>query len=90
VAVAAAAAAALLYGTGGDRLSWVRMPANGAQWVTIVYGIHQIAIRNYTGFCYLCPQLAYLVLSAIFLIASKIGESLGSYQVKIATNEKNS
>jgi hypothetical protein len=33
-----------------------------------------------SGFRYLCQQLAYLVFSRQFLIASKIGESLGSYQ----------
>jgi hypothetical protein len=42
--------------------------------------IHQIVIRTLSGFSYLCQQLAYLVFSRIYLIASKIGESLGSYQ----------
>jgi hypothetical protein len=40
--------------------------------------IHLIVTRNLSGFCYLCQQLVYLVLSRIFLFASKIGESLGS------------
>jgi hypothetical protein len=43
-------------------------------------GIHQIVIRTLSGFLYLCQQLAYLVLSRIFLIASKIGELLRSCQ----------
>jgi hypothetical protein len=43
-------------------------------------GFHQIVIRTLSGFRYLCQQLAYLVLSRIFLIASKIGELLGRYQ----------
>jgi hypothetical protein len=42
--------------------------------------IYQLVIRNLSGFRYLCQQLAYLVLSRIFIIASKIDESLGSYQ----------
>ena len=42
------------------------------------HGFHQIVIRTLSGFRYLCQQLAYLVLVRIFLIASKIGESLGS------------
>jgi hypothetical protein len=33
-----------------------------------------------SGFCYLCQQLACLVFSRIFLIASEIGELLESYQ----------
>jgi hypothetical protein len=33
-----------------------------------------------TGFCYLCQQLGYLVVSGIFLISSKVGELLWSYQ----------
>jgi hypothetical protein len=43
-------------------------------------GIHQIVIRTLSGFRYLRQQLAYLVLSRIFLIASQIDESLESYQ----------
>jgi hypothetical protein len=43
-------------------------------------GIHQIVIRTLSVFRYLCQQLAYLELSNIFLIASKIGESLRRYQ----------
>jgi hypothetical protein len=42
--------------------------------------IRQIVIRTLSGFRYLCQQLAYLVHSRIFLIASQIDESLGSYQ----------
>jgi hypothetical protein len=42
-------------------------------------GIHQIVIRTLSIFRYLCPQLAYLVLSRIFLIATKNGELSGSY-----------
>jgi hypothetical protein len=42
--------------------------------------IHQIVIRTLAGFCYLCQQLVYLVLGKIFLIASEIGDLLGSYQ----------
>jgi hypothetical protein len=41
---------------------------------------HQIVIRTLSGFCYLCQQLAHLVLSRIFMIASQIGESRLSYQ----------
>jgi hypothetical protein len=41
--------------------------------------IHQIVIRTLSGFCYLCQQLAYLVDSRIFLIASKIIKLHGSY-----------
>jgi hypothetical protein len=44
------------------------------------YGIHQIVIRTLSGFCYLCQQPAYLVISRIFLIASQVDESLESYQ----------
>jgi hypothetical protein len=43
-------------------------------------GINQIVIRTLAGFCYLCQQLAYLLVSRIFLVAGKIGESLRSYQ----------
>jgi hypothetical protein len=43
-------------------------------------GIHPIVLRTLSGFCYLCQQLAYLVDSRIFLMNSKIGESLRSYQ----------
>jgi hypothetical protein len=43
-------------------------------------GIHQIVIRTLSGFHYLCQELAYLVLSRIFPIASQIDESLESYQ----------
>jgi hypothetical protein len=39
-----------------------------------------IFIRTLAGFRYLCPQLAYLVLSKIFLIVSEIGDLLRSYQ----------
>jgi hypothetical protein len=42
--------------------------------------IHQIVIIILSGFCYLCHKLAYLVYSRIFLIASKIVESLRCYQ----------
>jgi hypothetical protein len=45
-----------------------------------VDGTHQIVIRTLSGFLYLCQQLAFYVLSRIFLIASKIGELLGSYR----------
>jgi hypothetical protein len=38
--------------------------------------IRQIVGRTLSGFRYLCQQLAYLVFCRIFLIASKIGESL--------------
>jgi hypothetical protein len=31
-------------------------------------GIHQIVIRNLSGFRYTCQQLAYFVLSRIFLM----------------------
>jgi hypothetical protein len=43
-------------------------------------GIHQIVIRTLSGFRYLCQQLAYLVLSRIFPIASQMDDSLESYQ----------
>jgi hypothetical protein len=43
-------------------------------------GIHQMVIQTLSGFRYLCQQLAYLVLSRIFPIASQIDESLESYQ----------
>jgi hypothetical protein len=43
-------------------------------------GIYQIVFRTLSGFRYLCQQLVYTVLSRIFLIASKIGELLRSYQ----------
>jgi hypothetical protein len=44
-------------------------------------GIHQIVIKTLSGFICLCLQLAYKFLSGIFLIASKLGESLlRSYQ----------
>jgi hypothetical protein len=45
---------------------------------------HKIVIRTLSGFCYLCQQLAYLVLRRIFMIASQIGELLGSYQKYLA------
>jgi hypothetical protein len=44
------------------------------------HGIHQIVIRTLSGLGYLSQQLANKVLSGIFLIASKIGELLWSYQ----------
>jgi hypothetical protein len=47
---------------------------------SVVDGIHQIVIKTLSGFRYLCQQLAYLVLSRVFLIASTIGEFLESYQ----------
>jgi hypothetical protein len=43
-------------------------------------GIHQVVIRNLSGYRYLCQQLAYLVLCRIFLKDSKIGLLLKSYQ----------
>jgi hypothetical protein len=43
-------------------------------------GIHQIFKGTLSRFCYLSQQLAYLVISRIFLIATKFGESLGSCQ----------
>jgi magnesium-transporting ATPase (P-type) len=42
--------------------------------------IHQIVNRTLSGFRYPCQQLAFLVLSRIFLIDIKIGLLLGSYQ----------
>jgi hypothetical protein len=45
-------------------------------------GIRQIVIKTLPGFRYLCQQLAYLVLSRIFLIASQIDESLDEYSAK--------
>jgi hypothetical protein len=42
--------------------------------------IHQIVSNSLAGLFYLCHQHTYLVVSRIFLIASKIGELLGSYQ----------
>jgi uncharacterized membrane protein len=48
--------------------------------VSFLDGIHQIVGKSLVGFRYLYQQLAYSVVSGIFLIASKIGELLGSYQ----------
>jgi hypothetical protein len=42
--------------------------------------IYQIAIRTLSGLCYLCQQLAFVLLSGIFLIASKTVASLSSYR----------
>jgi hypothetical protein len=53
--------------------------------------IHQIVIRTLSGFRYLCKTLAYLVFSRIFVIARKIGESLGSsheYSAKSAGKQE--
>jgi hypothetical protein len=50
-------------------------------------GIYQIVINTFSGFDYLCQQLAYLVLSNIFLIARQIVKFLGSYQEYPAKSE---
>jgi hypothetical protein len=59
---------------------WHYKPGGLCHGKIIRNGIHQIIIRTLSGFRYLCQQLAYLVISRIFLIASKIGRLLGSYQ----------
>jgi hypothetical protein len=59
-------------------VGWTHSDAAESWFLEDRNGIHQIVIRILSGFCYLCQQFAYYVLSGIFMTASQIDESLRS------------